>query len=333
VSIRKRFVPQASARKGRRNSAHPDNTEHVDDTLNALGQWLRAYCSAHHRELIGTVEIVKERPWATVITANTSRGRVFAKANCHGLCAEGPLLHLLAEWVPEAVIGPLAIDGERGFVLVPDGGPTIFATNRVEDITVWAPVLANLAAAQRATMSHVGRVDLLLEVGVPDFRPHLVAERLELLGSEPLLGQYARRIAAVVPGISTAAAQLDADSIGWSVSHGDLQPNNMLAPPTSKPFDWGDAVVAHPFCTLTSLRWSIDNDDLYVRLRHEYLTHWADVANLRELVRVAHLAELVGCVAAIWTWVRVGPAAIALHPHPIPMWLERIEQQLQSGQG
>ena len=99
----------------------------------------------------------------------------------------------------------------------------------------------------------------------------------------------------------------------------------------SKPFDWGDAVVGHPFCTLTSMRWSVDNDDLYATLHDDYLSHWADVAEVSELRRSAALAEFVGCVASIWTWVRVGPEGIELHPASIPAWLDRIESGIRSG--
>jgi aminoglycoside phosphotransferase (APT) family kinase protein len=191
------------------------------------------------------------------------------------------------------------------------------------DAAAWEEVLQRVASVQRASL---GRAERLLAAGAPDFRPHTVAARLEQLVEDlRLVGDERRRVLAMVPGIASAAADLQRNSIGVGISHGDLQPNNLLAPPTSKPFDWGDAVVAHPFCTLTSMRWSIDDQQLFNVVRDAYLSEWTDMADITKLRRIAECAELVGCVASIWTWVRVGPAGIALHPASIPAWFERIE--------
>jgi hypothetical protein len=303
-------------------------TDDMSNPATPLSEWLTSVIAERGWKLFGDVELVKQRPWATVITANTSAGRVYAKANCDGLRSEAALLALLADWVPNAVIAPIAVNQSTGWLAVLDGGQTLYALGLHSDPELWAPVLANVAEAQKAT---VGRTQELISVGVPDFRPSTVGLRLEQLVVDlDLVGVQRRRVLGFATQLETAAAELDSGPIGSAISHGDLQPNNMLAPPTSKPFDWGDAVVTHPFCTLTSLRWSVDDVDLYGVLRSSYLSHWSDHGPPAELNRLADLAQLVGCVASIWTWVRVGPAAIKVHPKSIPTWFDRIENGLTS---
>jgi hypothetical protein len=298
-------------------------TELMDGTTAELSGWLALLIADRGWKLVGDVELVKARPWATVVTADTTSGRLYAKANCDGLRSEAPLLELLADWVPDCVIEPFAMEASTGWFAIRDGGQTLLKEGLQFDLKAWAPVLARIAQAQRATCT---RAEELLSVGVPDFRPHTVAHRLHnIVNDLGLTGKARDRVLAFEPGLAAAAAELITGPIGSAISHGDLQPNNMLAPPTSKPFDWGDAVIAHPFCTLTSLRWSIDDPNLYRILRRGYLAHWSDTATPCELEQLAEAAELVGCVASIWTWIRVGPAGIALHPNSIPTWFNRIE--------
>jgi hypothetical protein len=315
---------------GRRQTTRSNYARLRDMTelVTELSEWVRSLGPSHGFQVFGDVRLVKERPWATVVTADTSIGRIFAKANCQGLNAEGPLLSLLAAWSPDDVMAPLAVHPTAGWLVVPDGGETLLAAGRHTDPAAWAPVLNHVASAQRAA---IGKEEQLLAAGVPDFRPHTVTARLEqLIDDLNLAGSERRRVLAMVSKVGEIACRLGSDGIGVGISHGDLQPNNLLVPPASKPFDWGDAVVAHPFCTLTILRWSINDEHLHEVVREGYLLNWTDIADTTELRHVAQCAELVGCVAAIWTWVRVGRAGIDLHPASIPTWFDRIELGLRS---
>ena len=74
---------------------------------------------------------------------------------------------------------------------------------------------------------------------------------------------------------------------GNALDHGDLHGNNVLPGPDGgfRVFDWGDAVVAHPFATLTTTLGSIAYHaglDAYgpdvAPARDAYLDAWADLA-------------------------------------------------------
>ncbi len=76
-----------------------------------------------HVERTGDVEVVRARPWATVLRAPTASGPVWMKVAGRDTAFEVPLYGLLARRVPERVLIPIAADVERGWLLLPDGGP------------------------------------------------------------------------------------------------------------------------------------------------------------------------------------------------------------------
>src|SRR5215208_868062 len=73
----------------------------------------------------GAVEQPRVRPWATVLRAHTTGGDVWMKAAGAATAFEAGLYELLAREAPEDVLTPLAVDAPRGWMLLPDGGPTV----------------------------------------------------------------------------------------------------------------------------------------------------------------------------------------------------------------
>jgi len=76
---------------------------------------------------------------------------VWLKAAAPASAYEAPRYELLAEAAPDRILAPLAIDTSRGWLLLPDGGPTLgdraegraraagLAAPRVDDIlSPWA---------------------------------------------------------------------------------------------------------------------------------------------------------------------------------------------------
>ncbi|MGW1290995.1 hypothetical protein ACWD4N_47530, partial [Streptomyces sp. NPDC002586] len=66
---------------------------------------------------------VRLRPWSVLVRVPVEgRDAVWFKANPPAGAFEGPLTAALARWVPGQVLEPLAVDAERAWVLLPDGG-------------------------------------------------------------------------------------------------------------------------------------------------------------------------------------------------------------------
>ena len=101
-------------------------------------------------------------------------------------------------------------------------------------------------------------------------------------------------------------------------------------------FDWGDAVVGHPFGTLLTALRSIahhhelsPDDPALVRVADAYLETWSDLADVVDLRAQARLAIRVGPITRTLAWRRalVGcdEASLAEWGDNPGGWLEEIE--------
>ena len=79
-------------------------------------------------ERTGEVEQPHLRPWATVLRVPTRNGPLWFKACSADTAFEAALYELLARVVPDKVLVPLAVDVERAWILLPDGGTSLGET-------------------------------------------------------------------------------------------------------------------------------------------------------------------------------------------------------------
>jgi hypothetical protein len=275
--------------------------------------WLDDRLAAAGIERTGEVRQPRLRAWGTVLTAPTTRGPVWLKAPGPGTAFEVALYGLLAAVVPDRVLAPIAVDTARGWLLLPDGGPTLDD----EAFDELAANLARYAQLQRDLSSHV---DSLLESGVADMRPAAMPARFaEALA---LTSRYAtdhgtRDDRAALAGIAEMedefggwCARLAASPVPASLDHNDLHPGNIFASGT-RFYDWGDAVVAHPFASMLVALGYLHgrhglaaHDPVVVRARDAYLEPFTDLAPRAELVADVELACRVGKAARTLTWDR-----------------------------
>src|SRR5262245_10787539 len=75
-----------------------------------------------HVEVSGEIEQPHIRPWSTVLRVPTAAGAVWFKAALPGLDHDAGVTAVLARLRPDVVLAPLALDLERGWMLLPDGG-------------------------------------------------------------------------------------------------------------------------------------------------------------------------------------------------------------------
>jgi hypothetical protein len=257
----------------------------------------------------GPVRVTRERAWGTVRTAPTTGGPVWLKVPGPDTVFEVALYELLASVVPDRVPAPLAVDVPRGWLLLADGGPTL----PDDDFAALGGMLNSYGALQRELASHV---DSLLAVGLADMRPAAmptrfdealaIAERIGAPGDRSALD----RIAGLRPVFDEWCTRLAESPVPASIDHNDLHPGNVFA--TGPLFyDWGDAVVAHPFASMLvalgflHIRHGLAaTDPMFVRMRDAYLEPFTDLAPRASLVADVELACQVGKVARALTWDR-----------------------------
>jgi len=291
----------------------------VDGPLDpSLLDWLHDSGWAPTGEVVARI-----RPWSSSWRVPTADGTVWLKANGPGCAHEARLYQTLVEASAPHVLTPLALDVQRGWLLLPDGGPTLLSLlDRAPDPQHWERVLQKYAALQR----HVENRAL---PGIPDERPArmpaLLADQLARLPVE-----HRDEVEALLPRFTDWCEELATSGIASTVQHDDLHENNVFT--SDVVFDWGDAALAFPFSsllvTLRSARTRWPDLDLG-RLRDAYLEAWTDTHSRAELELLALLATRVGKVGRASAWERAltGVPDPAEHREAAPAWLEELLEE------
>lgn len=255
-------------------------------------------------EPTGPFELVKERPWATVLRLPTRQGTVYFKA-CRPIQAFEPAMSAaLAQRSPDLVGEVLAFDLDRSWLLTADAGVAIGELGNPPER--WAEVLPRYAELQRRETSHV---DEHLALGVPDLRLAALPPQFdELLARDlPLPEDEIAAARTLRSDLETLTGELAGAGVGPSVEHADLHLRSVFdLGGHLRVLDWGDASIGHPFASLlvtfASLRDAngLAPDDPWFRmLRDAYLEPWGS-----GLVPAFQLAQRVGAVSRAVGWGR-----------------------------
>ncbi|MEV5735943.1 aminoglycoside phosphotransferase family protein [Streptomyces sp. NPDC052292] len=292
----------------------------------ALG-WVEDGLTAHGLRVSGALR-VRLRPWSVLVRvpvadhgAATGRGAVWFKANPPSSAFEGALTAALAHWAPRHVLAPLAVDAGRGWSLLPDGGALFRDVLQRQPVgpEVWEDLLRQYAGLQREL---VPRVRELERLGVPSARTAELPRVFEesVAGSPALRPDERARLTALRPRLEDWCGELAALGVPDSLDHVDLHDSQLFNPAPGRFtfFDWGDAAVSHPFCSLrvparrASERYG---PDVLPRLRDAYLEPWTGAgrtaAELRRAVRLAWRLSALGRARA---WGGLFPSAAATAP-------------------
>ena len=314
--------------------------------------WVDEVLAARGVTRTGEVEQPRVRMWSTQLIVPTDAGRLWFKENCPGVAHEAALVAALVAVAPDHVVPPAGVEPVRGWMLTPDHGQTLREAGR-NDVVTWQRVLAEYADLQRRT---VDAGPALTSAGLPVRLPGSLAgwlgERLTALGTLPrghprrLAPDLVARVQAVLPLLDKAGALLAGGPVPPALDHNDLHDNNAFVPTagetTLRFFDFGDAVWAHPFSSMTVvLNVVTDPDGLALdaaaadRLLAGYLEQWTDLAPMAELQQLLDAALVVGRVHRFHTWDRclsdVPAEASGEHATAPAAWLELLAASLEPG--
>ncbi len=136
----------------------------------------------------GVIDQLHVRPWSTVMRVPTDRGDLYFKANTPLLQHEAALVTILAARRPDCVPPLLAVDLERGWMLMADAGTRLREfVERERDLSCWLEILPLYAGLQ---IDLADQVDEMVAAGVPDLRlsrlPLLYEQLLESLVELPV---------------------------------------------------------------------------------------------------------------------------------------------------
>jgi Phosphotransferase enzyme family len=236
-----------------------DHWEDPDFLAEAVA-WVDARLADLGRERTGEVEQPHVRSWATALRVPTASGPVWFKANTPSLVHEVLVIDRVSQRVPDRVPALLGRDLDRGWMLMADAGERLREVIVEEhSLARWHDVLAGAADIARALEPDV---DDLIAAGVPDLRlaglTDAYADLVDRSDLDPRFAAATSRVADVVDELGSYA-------VPETLQHDDLHDGQVFVKDgRNLILDWGDAVVSHPFFTLSvtlegGVAWGLDD--------------------------------------------------------------------------
>ncbi len=128
--------------------------------------WIAEQVRRAGLRLISDFEEIRVAYTAVVLRVLTDSGHLYFKTAMSAFAFEAALTAALAEWFPQSIPAVIALDKERGWLLMRDAGVSMRALTRADgDFSRWDGMLREYAMLQQKTASHI---EQLLTLGVPD---------------------------------------------------------------------------------------------------------------------------------------------------------------------
>lgn len=282
----------------------------------------------------GPIDQFHARIWSTLMRIPTESGLLYFKA-CEP-DTEPRLTVFLRGVQPENLPDLLAVDLERGWMLMRDAGPMLRTyLKQPADLALLEPALVEFANLQIAVSA---QPEPLLGMGALDRRlERLPAMFAELLADTPILrigeadglteGQY-QQLRETLPRYQEMCRELRSTQVPETLHHDDFHDGNIFVSggsgvsvePGGYRFvfsDWGESCLAHPFFSimqcLRSVGWRAGFPDEATEapdrmppeldhLRDVYLQPWQRYEPQERLVEIFNLAWRVGMVSRALSW-------------------------------
>lgn len=261
--------------------------------LGEVRAWIEGEAARLGHAVTG-VEQVKQWSISSVLRVQTDGRDLYFKVSARLplFVEEGPVTAMLASRFPDHVPEPLALEPERGWMLLP----------ALDEPIGWqAPLEARrdmferFATLQRASTE---QVDALIDAGCLDRRLDTLEGQLGPLVADPaavarLEPDEVDELRRQLPAFQSACRRLAEIGPPPTLVHGDLHGSNAARHNGRLVFfDWTDACIAHPFIDLLTLQWEKDEAGRATLLA-AYLGAWDGVVAPERLREAASLAEVV----------------------------------------
>ncbi len=280
-------------------------------------EWIAAHLAA--LGCTPQTPIIQQRSWGLSCTmkVGTDRGDVYFKATPPFMSHEGRAMQAVAEQCPQLLPPPLAVDSERGWLLMPDYGSAML--HECQDIARWEDALRLFSRSQVEQVEHIGK---WFSLNIPDRR---LVRMVEM--TDPLIASCERMLSGGDSGLSQSelsalrsismplklmCAQLAQIGLPHTLVHGDLGGNIIISDKGYTFFDWTDICISHPFFEMSTISAAYFDEsvirgipDADMRLRNAYLEAWTKYAPMEVLVNAFEASKPLGALhqAMTYMWI------------------------------
>jgi hypothetical protein len=225
-----------------------DMTAWIDGRLSTVGNKRR-----------GAIREVRVWERSAVLTFETDRGRMWAKAVPKVFAHEIAVTSLLADVDPGVVPPVVAADVALGRIItIHVDGPALAG---VREPAAWAATLSRLAELQRVLAYEPDELAVAGVAAAPladlaEAAPDLLADDALLLVGRPggLSAAEATALRDRLPELIDTCRDLAASGVPDSLEHGDLSADEVILGEMGPVFlDWSDGSITHPFLSAASL--------------------------------------------------------------------------------
>ena len=315
--------------------------------------WIAETLGAKGIMAMSSIQEVQRRPWSVLLRVSTAEGNYYVKVCSPVLQHEPGLTKALAGWTPDHILPLIAIDPLHGWMLMPDGGPTL--RSRFEagaDRSLWVRILPVYARMQIKMEEHTQE---LLRLGIIDRRLSTLPDQFETLlvdtsalrvgKKDGLTLSEFEKINNEVPVFRELCGRLAEFGIPETLQHDDFHDGNIFYS-EDRPvfFDWGECCLAHPFFSMVvglnsiAYRFNLKPGDAHwSNLRDAYLAPWEARFDQQSLLAAFDLAIQIGAVNRALTWHRVvsslPPRWKRQNADAVPGWLQEYLQRRSASNG
>jgi hypothetical protein len=301
-------------------------------------------------DLMATGPVEQIRAWTRgcVLRVATTAGVLYFKAVPRAFTHEPVLTRVLSQRHPQHTPKVLAVDVERGWMLMRDMGGT--PLNQYQAIDQWEAALHTFGRVQ---VDMVTRTASLIGIGCPDRHvdelmwqiDRLVADKAALIGGlADLSSTEFEAFAAFAPTLKRLGYDLMAYDIPLSLEHGDLWSGNIRVTEDQHVyFDWSNSSVSHPFFDLVLFLGDIEDElpqvpDARTRLRDAYLAAWTAYEPMERLVQAFELAQPLAALHYALVYHQVIMPSLEPRAHweladMLPYYVRRVLKQIQHSAG
>ena len=274
--------------------------------------WAQGIIGITDDKVFAQSKIIAKTPWSYVVRFETSDGYIYLKRTPDLFGLEPAIIQILHDQFHARVPTLIAHNAELNCFLMKDAGSSLRDIIKKKfDETLLCRAVEQFTSLQ---ITAADRVDVFLDIGVPDYRldklPDLykaLISQNELLKAEGLSEVDINTLKALLPKISNLCKKLADYSIKQTLVQPDFSDNNMLIDEITQRItiiDLGEIVISHPFFSLLNCLEQIkkhyglaDKDDTYLRIKDacfkNYMCHFKSEKKLSDAISLAQCLLII----------------------------------------
>ena len=271
--------------------------------------WMVEQLAAHGYPATGPPWLHQLWDISAVLRGHSTHGDAYLKCSPDLFRHEAAVTRALAERMPGQVPEVVAVDPDRGWLLMRDLGGAELGD---QDESLWHE---GAAVHGRIQASWLGRTDELVGLGLPVRSLATLADEVQRWTADTVLldrmtEDLRWRWSAAGPALVEVCRRLESLGPRPSLVHGDFHPWNVTSGPEggTRVFDWTDAAVSHPFVDLATYVFRTEDAAVRRQLVAAYLAAWEGAAPEAVLREAAALALVVGALYQVQSYRAILPS-------------------------